>query len=180
VSDLTKLEKFLDDDYLAAYLDGHVKGSIAYQIQALRAKLGLNQAEFGELIGMPQSVVSRLEGTEYGGTNVNTLLKIAIGLKIGLKIRFCGFEEILDADVSPSALAAENIQETVNRLGTQTAPRLADTGARVHAIVSTTGSQKSWQMQKTPHVFHGSGTLNSVRYMPTELQPASLRYNSDV
>src|SRR5687768_17724800 len=92
---------------------------------------------------MPQSVVSRLEGTEYGGTNVNTLLKIAIGLKIGLKIRFCGFEEILDADVSPSALAAENIQETVNRLGTQTAPRLADTGARVHAIVSTTGSQKS-------------------------------------
>jgi transcriptional regulator with XRE-family HTH domain len=113
VSDLDRLQKFLDGPYRASYLEAHVKGGIAYQIQALREKLGLNQTEFGVLIGKPQSVISRLESTEYGAVNVNTLLEIADRLKVGLQIRFCNFQNILDSDTSPQALAVENIEETV-------------------------------------------------------------------
>jgi len=108
VSDLSKLQKFQDDSYREAYLDAHVKGGIAYQVQALREKSGRNQTEFGELIGKPQSVVSRLESTEYGAVNVNTLVDIANRLKIGLLIRFCDFETLTVADVSPEAFAVEN------------------------------------------------------------------------
>src|SRR5262249_38722855 len=102
VSDLNRLRKFLDDEYRTAYLDSHVKGSIAYQIQEIREKLGLTQTEFGELVGMPQAVISRLESAEGGSVNMNTLLKIANGLKIGLAVKFCDFGSILDEDVSPA------------------------------------------------------------------------------
>ena len=37
---------------------------IAYQIQALREKVGLNQTDFAKKIGKTQSVVSRLEDTD--------------------------------------------------------------------------------------------------------------------
>ena len=116
MSDLSKLQKFLDDSYRVSYLDAHVKGSIAYQIQALREKLGLTQTQFGTLIGMPQPVVSRLEDTEYGGVNVNTLLQIANRLGIGLNVSFVRFDTVLDTDVSPAALAVETIKETISRL----------------------------------------------------------------
>jgi transcriptional regulator with XRE-family HTH domain len=92
-----------------------VKGGIAYQIQALREKKGVTQAEFGRILGMPQTVISRLENTEYGSVNINTLLKVANALKIGLEVRFCNFEMILAADVSPATMHVEDIQETIRR-----------------------------------------------------------------
>lgn len=116
MSDLSRLRKFQNDEYRVAYLDSHVKGSIAYQIRWLREKLGLTQAQFGELVGMPQAVISRLENAEGGAVNVNTLLKIANGLKIGMAVGFCSFETVLKSDVSPAALAVESIEETIGRL----------------------------------------------------------------
>jgi transcriptional regulator with XRE-family HTH domain len=82
-----------------------VKGGIAYQMQALREKESVTQAEFGRILGMPQTVISRLENTEYGSVNINTLLKVANALKIGLEVRFCNFEMILATDVSPAAMS---------------------------------------------------------------------------
>jgi transcriptional regulator with XRE-family HTH domain len=114
VTDLNKLKKFQHDSYRVSYLDTHVKGSVAYQIQALRTKLGLSQTEFGKLVGMPQSVISRLEDMDHSGS-VATLLRIANRLKIGLQVRYCNFETILDEDVSPTAFAVENINETIAR-----------------------------------------------------------------
>ena len=116
MSDLNKLKKFSNDSYRESYLDSHVKSSIAYQIQALREKAGLNQSDFGKLVGKPQSVISRLENTEYGGVNVNTLLQIANRLKIGLLVRFCDFDTILDLDVGPESMKVENIEETLRRV----------------------------------------------------------------
>jgi transcriptional regulator with XRE-family HTH domain len=115
VSDLTELQKFLNAAYREAYLDSYVKGGIAYQIQALREKENVSQTKFGAIIGMPQTVVSRLEDTEYGAVRINTLLKIANALGIGLDVRFCNFETVLSADMSPTALRVENINETVAR-----------------------------------------------------------------
>jgi transcriptional regulator with XRE-family HTH domain len=109
------LEPFLDKEYRDEYLDGYVKGSIALQVRALREKAGLSQKQFGEEIDKPQSVVSRLEDTEYGAVNVNTLLDIAKALNVGLQVGFVDYIRVLSADVSPAAMKVENVYETYQR-----------------------------------------------------------------
>jgi transcriptional regulator with XRE-family HTH domain len=171
VPDLSKLQKFLDDQYRATYLDSHVKGSVAYQIQALREKLGLNQTDFGALIGMPQSVISRLESGEGGGVNVNTLLKIANGLKIGLAVRFCNFASVLDEDVSPAGLLVESVSETINRLSQPaTAQATYFSGLTAIQITASKGTD-TWQTE-TPNpasnkFYLASGTPNFGSFMQT-------------
>jgi transcriptional regulator with XRE-family HTH domain len=177
VSDLSKLQKFLDDSYRESYLEAHVKGSIAYQIQALREQASLNQTEFGELIGKPQSVVSRIESTEYGGANVNTLIEIANRLKIGLQIRFCDFETVLSANLSPEGLKVENIQQTISRLQAPVTTHLTNTSVTMVRTSSSTGTIQAWQTQQIPNqpqsqMYPGSGTLNFERYTPTQVSPA--------
>jgi transcriptional regulator with XRE-family HTH domain len=176
VSDLSKLKKFLDDAYRVSYLDSHVKGSIAYQIQALRENLGLNQTAFGALVGMPQGVISRLENAENGGVNINTLLKIASGLKVGLAVRFCDFEAILAEDVSPAGLLVANIHQTVSRREAPVTTQVANTTAPTISALPATGSSQAWQIQQIPsshsaQVFPGSATLSFERYMPTSVLP---------
>lgn len=103
--------------YRDSYLDSHVRARIAYQIQAIREKLGLSQVAFAEKIGMKQSVVSRLENPEYGKVTVQTLLQVAAALNIALSVRFCDYDEFLAlaADVSPEALTVDDIHSTVAR-----------------------------------------------------------------
>jgi len=127
VSDLKKIKKFLDDDYRESYLDSHVRGGVARQIKAFRERLELSQTEFGALVGMQQTVISRLEDPEYGGVTTNTLLRIAGGLKIGLVVKFCDFEAVQSEDVSSPGLLVENIEQTVKRLQ---APRGVRHGGR--------------------------------------------------
>ena len=178
VSDLNKLQKFLDDAYRASYLEGHVKGSIAYQIQALREQAGLNQTEFGQLIGKPQSVVSRMESTEYGGANVSTLVEIANRLKIGLQIRFCDFETVLSANLSPDGLKVESIQQTVSRLQAPVVTmQLTKAPLTTVRTSPSTGTTQAWQTQQIsnqpqPRIYPGSGTHSFERYTPMLVSPA--------
>lgn len=180
MSDLSKkLQKFLSDSYKVSYLDSHVKGSIAYQIQALREKAALTQEQFGALVGMPQAVVSRLENTEQGGVNVNTLLKIANGLKIGLEVKFCNFETVLATNVSPVALH-ENIHETIHRInpaGKAAVPsnEVASSGIINRSIIE---GSRAWQTSPVPNqppppleVFPGSGIHNFGRSTPMPALP---------
>ena len=173
VSDLSELQKFLDSSYRVAYLDSHVKGSIAYQIQALREKASLNQTAFGQLIGQPQSVVSRLEDTEHGGVNVNTLLNIANRLGIGLQVRFCSFEAVLAEDVSPAAMQVENIQETVHRVRSAAlpAPSARRPLSGVFGEQSIIEGSVTWRMKSLPNqrpanLFPASGMPSFEKSMP--------------
>ena len=169
MSDLSKLKKFLDDGYRSSYLDSHVKGSVAYQIQALREDLGLNQTQFGALVGMSQAVISRLENADNRGVNINTLLKIALKLKIALRIQFCNFEDMLTDDVSPGALRVENVQQTISRVEAPVGVQSASIGHPAITSISITGSSQAWQIHQVPNqpsleIYGGLGTLNSERY----------------
>jgi transcriptional regulator with XRE-family HTH domain len=172
---MNKIRKFADDDYRVAYLDSHVKGNIAYQIQTLREKLGLNQTEFGALVGMPQAVISRLENAEGGGVNINTLLKIANGLKIGLAVAFCNFETILKAEVSPAALQVENVNETIGRLlaeATNSAAKPVAIAARRATNQTEIQGSSIWltkpqSTQQQIQVFPASGTPNFESFIAT-------------
>jgi len=60
---------------------------------------------------MTQSVVSRLEDTEYGSVSVNTLLKITKENNMALDVSFTDYNTLLQKDISSSALKIDNIFE---------------------------------------------------------------------
>ena len=117
-----------DREYREAYVEGHVKSYIPFQLRAIREKLRLTQKAFAERIGKPQSVVSRLENTEYGKVTVQTLLDIARRLDIALVVKFASFREFLAAyaDLSADVMAVEPFaaEESPSLANLQSAARL--------------------------------------------------------
>jgi transcriptional regulator with XRE-family HTH domain len=116
VPDRQPLERFSSKKYRDGYLQSRIRGYIAYQIQALREKLGLTQAQFAELTGKKQSTISRLEDTEYGKVSVQTLLDIACATNVALIVKFASYPEFLDQtrNMSVEALQSRTIQESLS------------------------------------------------------------------
>ncbi len=106
---------------------------IAYQIQALREKIGLNQTRFAQKIGKTQSVVSRLEDTEYGRVTVQTLLDIACSLDVALIVKFISYPDLLrqTSDMSVRALQPETIYETLSK----PSPQIEGASAKARALL---------------------------------------------
>jgi transcriptional regulator with XRE-family HTH domain len=102
---LTSLSGSFDDpEFRGSYIAHHLRAFIADQIRGLRGDM--SQKEFGQLIGKPQSVVSRLENEEYGSVSLQTLIEIAIKLNIAFVGRFVDFPTFLrvTADFSENAV----------------------------------------------------------------------------
>lgn len=112
-----KLLNFADKDYRDGYMHTRVRAGIAYQMQALRRKFGLSQSEMATRTGKTQSVVSRLENTEYGKVSVQTLLDVASSLDVALLVQFVSYPEFLNrsADMSDRALQPDTIEESILR-----------------------------------------------------------------
>ena len=118
------LEKFASKKYRDGYLQSRVRGFIAYQIQALREKLGLTQAQFAELTGKKQSVISRLENTEYGKVSVQTLLDIACATDVALVVKFASYPDFLEQtrNMDIAALQPSTIQESLSEIQSSLRP----------------------------------------------------------
>jgi len=121
---------------------------------------------------MPQAVISRLENAEGGAVNINTLLNIANGLKIGLAVGFCNFETVLKSNVSPAGLAVESIQETINRLQAMPEPALTNEIPTTLPNSSTVEVAATWQTSMQPNhppilLLIASGTHNFGTFMQT-------------
>jgi transcriptional regulator with XRE-family HTH domain len=118
------LSKFARKDYRDGYMQGRVRAGIAYQIQALRRKFGVSQTEFAAKLQKPQSVISRLENTEYGKVTVQTLLDVASSLDVALLVQFVSYPDFLQrtADMSDKALQAETIHESLSASRAQALP----------------------------------------------------------
>lgn len=113
--DRNDLAKFRRKSYRDGYLQSKIRGMIAYQIQALRERTGLNQTDFAKKIGETQSVVSRLEDTECGRVTVLTLLDIACALDVALVVKFASYPDFLSQtrDASAAALQPDTIQQSL-------------------------------------------------------------------
>lgn len=61
---------------------------IAQQIYDMRQERGLTQKQLAEIMGTTQSVISRLENTDYESERLETLHKIAAALECHLEVRF--------------------------------------------------------------------------------------------
>lgn len=124
MSVLERLKRFGRKSYRDEYLRSSVRGSIAYQMRALRKSVGLSQEQFGKKIGKPQSVVSRLENTEYGTVSIQSLLDVATSLDVALIVRFVSYPTFLEwaSRMSESELQPETIHESI---GSETTVRTA-------------------------------------------------------
>lgn len=113
-TDLKSLERFLNKSYRDSYLDATVRTGVAYQIYALRAKLGLSQTKFAQKIGKPQSTVSRLEDESYGKVTISTLLDVAKSMDVALVVRFVDYSEFLHfaGRMSESEMQPDSVYET--------------------------------------------------------------------
>jgi transcriptional regulator with XRE-family HTH domain len=115
VNVLSSLSKFARRDYRDGFLRTQVGSGIAYQVQALRSKLGLTQQQFALLTGKKQTVISRLENSRSGAVTVRTLLDIATGTNVALLVQFVSYPDFLKrtADMTDAALMPDTIQETL-------------------------------------------------------------------
>ncbi|MGF1623284.1 MAG: helix-turn-helix domain-containing protein [Alphaproteobacteria bacterium] len=126
-------ERFKDKDYRDEFVSSLVRSGIAAQIRALRTQAGITQQEFAAVTGKTQSVISRLESTEYGRVSVQTLLDIACAREVALVVKFMSHEDFFDhmgpAALRPDALRVETFSETINRRERPIAPTIGATSA---------------------------------------------------
>ncbi len=102
---------FADRDFRHAFMGRQLRAFLAQQIRMLRGEQ--SQKEFGDLIGKPQSVVSRLEKQADKNISLQTLIDIASRLDIAVVIRFVDFPTFLryTEDQSDSATAPSSYND---------------------------------------------------------------------
>jgi len=68
---------------------------VPFQVRGLRKNRGLSQGELAALAGMAQPRISEIEKPGERSLNIDTLLRIALGLDVALQIRFVPFSELV-------------------------------------------------------------------------------------
>jgi DNA-binding XRE family transcriptional regulator len=61
---------------------------VARKIHELREQAGLTQARLAQLVGTTESVISRLEDSDYKGHSLSMLRRIAVAFDKRVEIRF--------------------------------------------------------------------------------------------
>lgn len=97
-------KKLRSKKYRDSYLSSHIRMFLANQLASLRGEM--SQEEFGQLLGKPQPIVSRLQNPDYGKYSLQTLLDIASKLDVALIVRFVDYPTFLQItnDFSDEAL----------------------------------------------------------------------------
>jgi transcriptional regulator with XRE-family HTH domain len=92
-----------------------LSGQFARQIRSMREDVGLSQKQFGEEIGKPQSVISRLENIDHNGVTINTLLSLAKARNVGLNVEFTDYVNVIKEGMQQNEGKVETIYETCDR-----------------------------------------------------------------
>jgi transcriptional regulator with XRE-family HTH domain len=98
-------------EYRDAYVEERIKTGLPFQLRAMRAARNWSQAFLGEMAGMRQNAISRLEDEEYGNLSINTLIRVANAFDTGLLVKFVPFSRLVKEyeDVSPARLESRSI-----------------------------------------------------------------------
>lgn len=86
---LEMLERLFGDDaeLRALVEEERVHAQVAREIYRLRASRGLTQAQLARKVGTSQSVIARLEDSDYEGHSLRMLRRIAEALDARLAVR---------------------------------------------------------------------------------------------
>src|SRR5947207_1736038 len=75
-------------DRIAQLEEARAEDELARKIYGLREQAGLTQARLAKLIGTSESVISRLEDSDYKGHSLTMLKRIAAAVDKRVEIRF--------------------------------------------------------------------------------------------
>ena len=94
-----------DGAYRHAYVEGHAKDTIAFQLRRMRLGREWEQKEVAALLGNAklQPMISRYENPDYGKYSVTTLLELAKAFDVALVVRFVPFSELVRWDIHKSS-----------------------------------------------------------------------------
>jgi transcriptional regulator with XRE-family HTH domain len=97
VSERSELTSKLKDhaESRASYIRGKLNVLIPAQLRALRLKRELKQADLASEADMKQSRISAMERPGAVKFNLETLIRTAAALKVGLQVKFVPFSEML-------------------------------------------------------------------------------------
>ena len=86
------LDRFAGDDIRRkdSLQEERVHAQVARTIYELRQEAGLSQKQLADMIGTTQSVISRLEDSDYEGHSLSMLNRIAEALDKRLSVRIVG------------------------------------------------------------------------------------------
>jgi transcriptional regulator with XRE-family HTH domain len=117
-------QKLRQKNYRDAYVAEHVRRGIAHQIRALRDQRKWNQGRLSQLLGKPQSVVSRLEDPSYGKVTVQTLLELASVFDVALQVRFISYSSFLQQtrDLTISSMKVAGFDKDLGMSGRTDSP----------------------------------------------------------
>lgn len=73
---------------LAQLAEARAEDNLARRIYELREQAGLTQARLAEIVGTSESVISRLEDSDYPGHSLTMLRRIAEAVNKRVEIRF--------------------------------------------------------------------------------------------
>jgi hypothetical protein len=121
------LKKLTKKRYRDAYVQSHTRGFLAQQMRAFRG--ARSQAEMGDILGKPQSVVSRLEDPTYGKWTLTTLLEVAQSLDKAVVVRFVDPEtfsefalDVGDDAQNPTSFNGGSVSRAIAELTLENAP----------------------------------------------------------
>ena len=105
------IEKFRDKEYRDSYVASHTRRFLARQMRKFRGEQ--SQSDFGETIGKPQTIVSRLEDQGYGPKTLQTMFETAAKLNVAVIARFVDFPTFLKLtdDMSDEAFLPQSYSE---------------------------------------------------------------------
>lgn len=122
------LEELRDDEFRNGFVADHVRTRFALLVRTLREQRGWSQAELGQRLGKPQSVVSRLENPDYGKITLQTFIEVAAAFGLPIYIDMPDWDEWfrLMSDMSIQNLERDSfdIERLQAKRGRQAAPAL--------------------------------------------------------
>lgn len=109
IPSLEFLRELEDAEFRNGFVADRMRTRFALLIRSLREQMGWSQAELGERMGKPQSVISRLEDPDYGRLSTKTIFEVAAAFGLPVYIDLPNWDEWfrLMEDVSARAMVRQ-------------------------------------------------------------------------
>lgn len=98
-------------------MSSDISTTLAFQIKALREKVGLTQEELAESVGVKESTIIQLENPNYKCHSLETLKALAAVFDVALVVRFVSFGGLVNwhTNLTPEKIAPPNHSEEVRK-----------------------------------------------------------------